>query len=290
MENNKEKKIINNNIEHLLIQSLTENKNEYKNDNLPFLLFKQLSEIQEILYLPDDERNVINILRLINLTFIHSMIISIYLKGKTLKNLTERKMFGIYYHSLIRHAPEQFRLFSGRSSNTEKEEATFSTIKKNTNAASNHHPDNVITNAIIRNQARDILNNGQTLSTTKESDLYKLYQLNLVLLTLLFPLIGYKITHMSINLSWNAKLIICLKKIFGGQKLNLVLNSMITIFLKDSKLVLNKNTTLDLLQSATRLIILIIVGSFAYKIKTNLYLHIKLNYTMKLILFTKSLS
>ena len=46
-------------------------------------------------------------------------------------------MFGSYYHSLIIHAPQQYRLVSGR---TESEEAIFNAIKVATNLTSNHHP------------------------------------------------------------------------------------------------------------------------------------------------------
>ena len=52
--------------------------------------------------------------------------------------MSERNYFGIYYHSLIRHSGEQFRLFSG--CNTEKEEAYFHPLKEITNLSSNHNP------------------------------------------------------------------------------------------------------------------------------------------------------
>ena len=65
-------------------------------------------------------------------------------------SMTARKLFGVYYHSLIKHAPEQYHIVSGRTCNTEKEEANFNFIKRDTTNASNHHSDNVISNAIIR--------------------------------------------------------------------------------------------------------------------------------------------
>ena len=65
------------------------------------------------------------------------MLLNIHLNGK-LKSETERKIFGIYYHSLMRHSPEQYRLFSGHSSNIEKEEAQFNALKTFTNLTSNH--------------------------------------------------------------------------------------------------------------------------------------------------------
>ena len=54
----------------------------------------------------------------------------------------------------MHHASPQFRLFSGRSINTEKEEATFHQLKTSSNIASNHHADRVISNAMIRLQAK----------------------------------------------------------------------------------------------------------------------------------------
>ena len=50
----------------------------------------------------------------------------------------------------MKRSPEQEKNFSGRLANTEKEETTFSFIKKATNLASNHHPANVIANAMVR--------------------------------------------------------------------------------------------------------------------------------------------
>ena len=52
------------------------------------------------------------------------------LPANKLKNLTERKMFRVYCHSLTIHAHQQYRIMSGRTANTEKEEAMFTTIKK----------------------------------------------------------------------------------------------------------------------------------------------------------------
>ena len=105
-------------------------------------------EIEEILYSPDKNRNCIPLLRLCLRTFVYSMMIKIHLQGK-LKIATERKCFGTSYHSLSRHAVEQYGLFSGTSTNTEIEEATFNNIKIYTNRTSNHHSENLVLNAII---------------------------------------------------------------------------------------------------------------------------------------------
>ena len=82
--------------------------------------------------------------------------------------LTERKFFGAYYHSLVCHSQDQYRLFSGRSINTEKEEATFHHLKTSTNLTSNHKPRHV-----IRIQERNRMNEH---SNRKESELHTLYK------------------------------------------------------------------------------------------------------------------
>ena len=105
-------------------------------------------KIEEILYSPDKTRNYILILRFYLRTFVFSMMIKIHLQGKW-KTLTKWKFFGKYYHSLNRHAAEQYGLFSCTSTNTEKEEATFNKVKVYTNLTSNHHPENLILNAVI---------------------------------------------------------------------------------------------------------------------------------------------
>ena len=134
-----------------------------------------LCEIQEILYLPDKNRSPLTILRLLLATFQHSMLLKIHI-STSLKSMTERKFYGTYYHSLIRHSGEQYRIFSGRTSNTEKEEAIFQTLKKFTNLTSNHHPENVIYNALIRTQAESILKQNANELTQDETVFTNLYQ------------------------------------------------------------------------------------------------------------------
>ena len=147
----------------------------YENMNNHFIcnLLSTLTKIQEILYLPEEARSLTSILQLIITTFVHAMIIKINIRGN-LKSLTSRKFFGKYYHSIISHASHQYRLFSGRTVNTEKEEATFSPIKTFTKLTSNHHPDNIISNAIIRMQAKELLKSEE--NETTDSELAILYK------------------------------------------------------------------------------------------------------------------
>ena len=76
----------------------------------------------------------------------------------------------------MKHSPEQYRLFPGRLANTDKDEATFNFIKKATNLASNHHPANVIANAMIRMEARKIIMDCHSEIEKTESKLTTIYQ------------------------------------------------------------------------------------------------------------------
>ena len=99
------------------------------------------------------------------------MLLKIHLDGK-LKPETERKSVGIYNHSLIR----PYWLFSGSSSNTEKEEAQFNALKTFTNLTSNHHPKNVIFISLIRLQAKQVSIEGENDYNKKDLTFLKLCQ------------------------------------------------------------------------------------------------------------------
>lgn len=72
--------------------------------------------MQGILYKSEENRTPISILRLYNQSFQHAMILNEVIKNTI--SLTKRKMFGQYYHALTVHAPDQYRLFSGPTTNT----------------------------------------------------------------------------------------------------------------------------------------------------------------------------
>ena len=50
---------------------------------------------------------------------------------------------------MIPHARQQYRIISGCTANSEKEEAMFTTINNSTKLTSNHHPDNVFSNVML---------------------------------------------------------------------------------------------------------------------------------------------
>lgn len=116
-------------------------------------LLRQLLEIQEILYADDNNRNSATIFRLLNLTFLHAITLKECIKSP--KGITTRKLYGQYYHSLVNHAPEIYRITSMVSVNAEDEERAFCFLKQVASMASNHHPDNVIKNGFIRLQVHE---------------------------------------------------------------------------------------------------------------------------------------
>ena len=83
-------------------------------------------------------------------------------------------MYGKYFHAITKHAAEQYRIISGRASNTEQEERTFNYLKSVSTLTSNHHAENVILNAIVRSQAHELLNDGSHIRD-KEKYIEKLF-------------------------------------------------------------------------------------------------------------------
>ena len=110
-------------------------------------------ETQEILYLPQTKRSAQKLLHLISTSFLHALFLKINVESKV-KSATERTFFGIYYHSLIRHSFEQYRVFSERGANAKKEKTTFNTLKTFANLTSNHHPQNIIFNSLVPLQVK----------------------------------------------------------------------------------------------------------------------------------------
>ena len=121
-------------------------------DSIMTEIFVTFSQIQAILYLPDNQRSCQYVLQLYVLTFKHAMLL--YQIIKTCNKLTSRKLYGKYFHSIIHHLPDQYRIVSGSSTNAENEERQFKFIGKTADDTSNHHPENVISNAIIRSEVK----------------------------------------------------------------------------------------------------------------------------------------
>ena len=111
-------------------------------------LFVTLSEIQEISYSTDDEKSPQRLLRMTNLIFQHLLVIHIYIRNN-LVSLTPRNYFGVYLHAIMKHGGLQYRIVSGRSSNTKREETMFMSIKNHTKLTSNFHSDQLVSYIVI---------------------------------------------------------------------------------------------------------------------------------------------
>ena len=178
-------------------------------------IFLSMLETEEILYFPDKNRNCILILRLYLRTFVFSMIIKIHLQGKS-KTLTKWKFFGTYYHYLNRHTAEQYGLFPGTSTNTEKEEATFNKIKVYTNLSSNHYLENLILNAVIWLQVNEEF---RQKSFSKKNDLSYTYPpIKETFSNAMIPFAWIKNVHFNIIVCWRGELITYLVRRYGGTK------------------------------------------------------------------------
>ena len=145
-------------------------------DNLPehFLnkILLLMCNIQAITYYSEKKRSLQSILRLYSTTFQHALTIKTSLLGN-IKGSTAHKFIGSYYHSIVKHSPFRHRQLS---SNTEKEESTFNSMKMFTNLGSNHHSENIIVNALVRIQAKEKLNEGKAESNNKDTIFNNLYE------------------------------------------------------------------------------------------------------------------
>ena len=95
------------------------------------------------------ERTVENILRFHNQLFLHACLIR-ELVGSKAKPLTNRVLWGKYFHAIVHHAPVMYRIISGKTANAEQEERVFHTLKNITSTTSNQHAEHVLLNNMIR--------------------------------------------------------------------------------------------------------------------------------------------
>ena len=89
-----------------------------------------------------------------------------------LKNRPEENFLEAIIHYLIRHCPQQYRVISGRTPNTESEESTFNSLITFTHLTSNHRPDHIGLNTLIQTQARETLP-PHRLKNFKEEKVFK---------------------------------------------------------------------------------------------------------------------
>lgn len=68
--------------------------------------------------------------------------------------LTRSRMYGHYIHALTAHSPTQYELACLRSLNTENQERLFGQSRAIAETCTNHHPDNIIPQIMLRLQAK----------------------------------------------------------------------------------------------------------------------------------------
>ena len=105
-----------------------------------------------MLYLNDNKRTEEIVSGLYGKTFLHGILLRKHINHKV-KKLTIKKLYGKYFHSLFCHGADEHILLSGESINTENQERTFKFLKGITSSTSNHHPDQILLNCLIRTQA-----------------------------------------------------------------------------------------------------------------------------------------
>ena len=115
-------------------------------------LLQSVIKIGEIAYSRDDKRNPRALLQLYNMSWLHMELCKDLLS--TLATLSKIKMFGHYLHALTAHMPTQLELACLRSLNTEGQERLLGQARVIAEACTNHHPDNVIPQIMLRLQAK----------------------------------------------------------------------------------------------------------------------------------------
>ena len=134
----------------------------------------------------------------------------------------------------MKHAGLQYRVVSGRSVNTEKEEAMITSIKTDNKLTSNFHSDQLVSNIIIQLQVREILNNGNVDNKYKSSYLHEIYwSIKVTLCNSIISFGWLENTATSTNAFSNNKLTFFLTVVSGGVKLMTVLHFLIKVKLAE---------------------------------------------------------
>lgn len=116
------------------------------------LLLQTIIKIGEISYSREDRRSPRQLLQLYNCCWLHMELCrDLFLTPKT---ISRSKMFGLYLHALSAHSPTQYELACLRSLNTENQERLFGQGRRIAETCTNHHPENVIPQIMLRLQAK----------------------------------------------------------------------------------------------------------------------------------------
>lgn len=130
-----------------------------------------LAEMMGIFYSKEDSRNPKQILRLTNLSFKHALAVRTVLTPP--KTMTNRKLYGIYYHSTVHHAAVIYRLVCLSSINAELFERFFDRIVDITRKTWSKQAEDLVPNAFLHIQGEDYTAEENTV-TVQEREISKL--------------------------------------------------------------------------------------------------------------------
>ena len=131
-------------------------------------VFRTAVEMCEILYAKPECRSRCQILRFHNITFLHSMLCREVFSNP--QAVTRGKMFGRYFHAANYHAPLVNRIISPSSLYTELQERMFNKVKSITRTTSNYHPEDMITNILVRLQEEQKQDSNNSLSCLQNAE------------------------------------------------------------------------------------------------------------------------
>ena len=116
------------------------------------VLLQSFIKIGEIAYSCYDKRCPRQVLQLYNMCWLHmELCIDLF---RAPEKIRKSKMFGHYLHAITAHMPTQLELACLRSLNTESQERLFGQARSIAETCTNHHPDNVIPQIMLRLQAK----------------------------------------------------------------------------------------------------------------------------------------
>ena len=119
-------------------------------------LIETLVIITELSYKREKERNPKSILRFYNNTWIHFELLRELVPWP--KQITKRKLYGVYLHAITVHAPPLFEIISLKSVNAEHEERLFGQAKAIATKTTNRKPETTVPNILLHLQAKQKTN------------------------------------------------------------------------------------------------------------------------------------
>ncbi|XP_019626548.1 PREDICTED: uncharacterized protein LOC109471652 [Branchiostoma belcheri] len=134
----------------LLLVLIKELEKQGQAEEKVMTLLSTLAEMQRLCYAAAEDRNMTSIFRMQNTMFLHHLMLRECFPGNP-KNITRRKLWGQYMHSLRDHTPVIFRVAPISSLLAENEERQFGTFKRITKASANYaNAGHIITNIFVR--------------------------------------------------------------------------------------------------------------------------------------------